>query len=184
MVKLYCRTRLCELQSVCHLLYSAAPMYSTQMIRSSSYCPQGLNPKSIRGTKAVRNEYTNLLLFTGSSKLHFSPFCRCFSLHYTSYFFIHYVLCSVNPVFLSSFLYFCLSPLIFPSSPFKTLSHAWSEIHLRSLLFIAFTSYFCLSTLRLHLCRSSYLQFLYFHIILFLHICTLFPAFIVCLNVT
>ena len=85
--------------------------------------------------KSTWNKYIKPHLFTDSSKLHFgSSFCRCFPLHYTSFFFIHYVLCSVNPIFLSSVLYFCLSPLIFLSFLCITLGHAWSGCHFRSLL--------------------------------------------------
>ena len=123
------------------------------------------------------------LLFTGSSKLHFgSPFCRRFSLHYTSCLFIHYVLCSVNPIFLSSVLHFCLSPLIFLPFLCTTLSHARSGCHLRSsvlpsLLIAAFllSVYIFVASL-----TSSFV--FYFPIIHLFHICKLFPAFTEGLN--
>jgi len=135
MVKLYCRTRLCALHSLCRFYILQPVCTLPKRFRLVLTVFRDEIQSAFEDPKMIQNKYKKPHLFTGSSKLHFgSSFCRCFSLHYTSYLFIHYVLCSVNPIFLSSVFYFCLSPLIFLSFLCKTLSHAWSGCHFRSLL--------------------------------------------------
>jgi hypothetical protein len=184
MVKLYCRTRLCELHSLCCF-------YILQLLSTCTLPKRFLlvltvfrdeiqsafeDPKMIRNSiwrhfySPVLPNYISVLL-----PVAVLPFIILLTCSFITS-------CSVHPIFLSSVLYSCLSALIFLSFLCNTLRHAWSGCHLRSfvlpsLLIVAFllSVYIFATSL-----TSSFV--FYFRIILLFHICQLFPASTECLN--
>ena len=121
MVKLYCRTRLCALHSLCCFYILQLLCILPKRFRLVLTVFRDEIQSAFEDPKMIRNKHMKPLFIHRFFQITFRFFfLSLLSLHYTSYLFIHYALCSVNPIFLSSVLYFCLSPLIFLSLLCKT----------------------------------------------------------------